>query len=165
MIDEATVELEPVIGIRAACRATGRAQASHYRRHRQSPSPVRPVRERRAQPRALSEVERDTVRALLNSPDFVDKAPATVYHELLDEGIYVASVSSMYRILRAHGGRRTPPPGRTPGPDQTRTCCHGTEPVLELGHHEAARPGEVVVLSPVCDHRHLLPVHGRLADR
>ncbi len=58
---------------------------------------------RKAQPRALSEVERDTVRALLNRPDFVDKAPATVYHELLDEGVYVASVSSMYRILRSHG--------------------------------------------------------------
>jgi putative transposase len=103
MIDEAIVELEPMIGVRAACRATGRAQASHYRRHRQSPAPVRPVRERRAQPRALNEAERDTVRVLLNSPDFVDKAPATVYHELLDEGVYVASVSSMYRILRAYG--------------------------------------------------------------
>jgi putative transposase len=33
----------------------------------------------------------------------VDKAPATVYHELLDEGIYLASTSTMYRILRAHG--------------------------------------------------------------
>jgi putative transposase len=43
------------------------------------------------------------VRALLNSPDFVDKAPATVYHELLDEGTYLASVSTMYRILHAHG--------------------------------------------------------------
>jgi putative transposase len=92
-----------MIGIRAACRATGRAQATHYRRHRQSPVPVRAVRERRVQPRALSEAERGTVRALLNSPDFVDKAPATVYHELLDEGVYVASVSSMYRILRAYG--------------------------------------------------------------
>jgi putative transposase len=61
------------------------------------------VTERRPQPRALSQVEQDTVRALLNSEDFVDKAPATVYHELLDEGIYVASVSSMYRILHAHG--------------------------------------------------------------
>jgi putative transposase len=103
VIDEAIVELEPLVGVRAACRATGRAQASHYRRHRQTPAPVRPVRERRVQPRALSEVERATVRALLNSPDFVDKAPATVYHELLDEGVYVASVSSMYRILRAYG--------------------------------------------------------------
>lgn len=103
MIDEAIRELEPLIGTRAACRATGRAQASHYRRHRRSPAPARPVRERKAQPRALSEVERDRVRALLNSPGFVDKAPATVYHELLDEGIYVASISSMYRILRWHG--------------------------------------------------------------
>lgn len=103
MIDEAILELEPLIGIRAACRVTGRAQANHYRRHRKSPTPVRPVRQPGTQPRALSPAERDTVRALLNSPDFVDKAPATVYHELLDEGVYLASVSSMYRILRGHG--------------------------------------------------------------
>jgi putative transposase len=103
MIDDAIIELTPLMGVRAACRATGRAQANHYRRHRRSPAPDRPKRERRPQPRALSQPERDTVRALLNSEDFVDKAPATVYHELLDEGTYVASVSSMYRILRAHG--------------------------------------------------------------
>jgi hypothetical protein len=36
---------------------------------------------------------------LLNSASFVDKAPAAVYHELLDEGVYMASVSTMYRIL------------------------------------------------------------------
>jgi putative transposase len=103
MIDDAIAELAPLVGKRQACRATGRPQANHYRRHRQSPRPPRPVTERLPQPRALSPVERDTVRALLNSEHFVDKAPATVYHELLDEGIYVASVSSMYRILHAHG--------------------------------------------------------------
>jgi putative transposase len=104
MIDDAIAELTPILGSkRAACAATGRPQANHYRRHRQSPAPPRPVRARRPQPRALAQPERDTVRALLNSPDFVDKAPATVYHELLDEGVYLASVSTMYRILRAHG--------------------------------------------------------------
>jgi putative transposase len=103
MIDAAIAELAPIIGVRGACRATGRSQASHYRRHRQTPAPVRSARERSGQPRALSDAERDTVRVLLNSPEFVDKAPATVFHELLDEGVYVASVSSMYRILRAHG--------------------------------------------------------------
>jgi putative transposase len=103
MIDDAIAELAPLVGKRQACWATGRAQATHYRRHRQSPTPPRPVTERRPQPRALSQAERDTVRALLNSEHFVDKAPATVYHELLDEGIYVASVSSMYRILHANG--------------------------------------------------------------
>ena len=104
MIDEAIGELTPITGsVRSACRAAGRPQANHYRRHRQSPKPVRPARERRAQPRALAPAERAGVRALLNSPDFVDKAPATVYHELLDEGVYVASVSTMYRVLREHG--------------------------------------------------------------
>jgi putative transposase len=103
MIDDAIAELVPLIGTRAACRATGRPQANHYRRHRQSPRPAKPPWQRRAQPRALSPTERDTVRALLNSPQFVDKAPATVYHELLDEGVYLASISTMYRIMRAHG--------------------------------------------------------------
>jgi putative transposase len=104
MIDDAIAELTGLLGsTRAACRAAGRPQANHYRRHRQSPKPPKQPRPRRPQPRELSQAERDTVRALLNSPDFVDKAPATVYYELLDEGVYLASVSTMYRILRAHG--------------------------------------------------------------
>jgi putative transposase len=103
MTDAAITELAPLIGVRAACRATGRPQAGHYRRHRQSPPPAKPTTERRPQPRALTPTERDTVRALLNSPGFVDKAPATVYHELLDEGSYLCSPATMYRILRAHG--------------------------------------------------------------
>jgi putative transposase len=103
MIDDAITELQPLIGVRAACTATGRPQANHYRRHRQSPAPQRPKRERRPQPRALSPDERATVRSVLNSEEHADKAPATVYHELLDQGVYLASVSTMYRILREHG--------------------------------------------------------------
>ena len=102
MIDDAITELTPLVGVRQACRATGRAQATHYRRHRKSPAPVRPPRQPRPQPRALSTAERAQVRAVLNSEAHVDKAPAAVYHELLDDGIYLASVSTMYRILRDH---------------------------------------------------------------
>jgi putative transposase len=100
MIDNAITELAPLIGVREACAATGRPRANHYRRHRQSPAPARPQRERRPQPRALTPAERGAVRAVLNSPEHVDKAPATVYHELLDGGVYLASVSTMYRVLR-----------------------------------------------------------------
>lgn len=103
MIDDAINELAPLTGIREACTAVGRPQASHYRRHRQSPAPVRPRRERKPQPRALALAERAQVRTVLNDPAHVDKAPATVYHELLDQGVYLASVSTMYRILREHG--------------------------------------------------------------
>jgi putative transposase len=102
VIDEAIAELTPLVGVRAACRATGRPQANHYRRHRKSPKPPRPHRDPVPQPRALSPAERVQVRALLNSEQHVDKAPAAVYHELLDEGVYVASISSMYRILVRH---------------------------------------------------------------
>lgn len=102
MIDDAITELAPLVGTREACRATGRPQANHYRRHRQSPAPARPARERKPQPRALAPAERAQVRAVLNSEEHVDKAPAAVYHELLDEGVYLASVSTMYRVLREH---------------------------------------------------------------
>jgi hypothetical protein len=51
MIDDAIAELTPIRGsTRAACKATGRPQANHYRRHRQSPKPAKPVRARRPQP-------------------------------------------------------------------------------------------------------------------
>jgi putative transposase len=102
MIDDAIGELTPLVGVRAACRATGRPQANHYRRHRQSPPPGRPPRARRPGPRALSPAERAAVREVLNSLEHADQAPAAVYHQLLDEGVYLASVSTMYRILREH---------------------------------------------------------------
>jgi putative transposase len=50
----------------------------------------------------LSEVERKELRRVLNSEEFVDEAPATVYAKLLDQGIYLASVPTMYRVLREH---------------------------------------------------------------
>jgi putative transposase len=53
--------------------------------------------------RALSEEERQSVRDLLNGERFVDQAPAAIFTTLLDEGEYVCSVSTMYRILRAAG--------------------------------------------------------------
>jgi putative transposase len=87
MIDQAVAELAPVIGRRAACGAVGEAQARWYRRHRQSPPPKPPERVPAAQPRALSEVERTELRRVLNSPEHVDEAPASVYATLLDAGV------------------------------------------------------------------------------
>jgi len=66
------------------------------------PAPPRPERVRRPQPRALEEVERKELRRVLNSPEHVDEAPATVYAKLLDQGVYLASVPTMYRVLREH---------------------------------------------------------------
>jgi putative transposase len=54
---------------------------------------------RRASPRALSDEERRRVLDELHSERFVDLAPAEVYATLLDEGRYLCSERTMYRIL------------------------------------------------------------------
>jgi hypothetical protein len=43
------------------------------------------------------------VLALLRDPAFVDKSPAQVWARLLDDGIYLCSEPTMYRILRQAG--------------------------------------------------------------
>jgi putative transposase len=101
MIDQAIGELATVIGVRAACAAVERPRGSHYRWHRTSPPAPKPERVVSPQPRALSEVERKEMLGVLHDPDHVDEAPATVYAKLLDQGSYLASTSTMYRILRA----------------------------------------------------------------
>lgn len=102
MIDEVITELAPLMGVRAGCTAVGEPQARWYRRHRQSPPPERPERPPAPQPRALAEAERAELRRVLDSPAHVDSAPATVYAKLLDQGLYLGSVSTMYRVLGAH---------------------------------------------------------------
>jgi putative transposase len=90
--DEAIALLSPMIGTRAACRATGVAQATWHRRHRLSPAPARrePVPHRqRAQPRALALAERQAILGALHSPRFADLASDEVWATLLDEGTEV----------------------------------------------------------------------------
>lgn len=132
MIDQAIATLAPVVGTKAACEAVGRARATHYRRHRRSPAPAKPERRvpRSSQPRALSEVERKEVLRVLHAEEHVDEAPATVHAKLLDSGVYLASVATMYRILRSEGEVR----------ERRRLAAHppATKPELV-----AARPNEI----------------------
>lgn len=53
--------------------------------------------------RALSEGERKEALNLLHGNRFVDKSPAHVVATLLDEGRYVCSERTMYRLLAANG--------------------------------------------------------------
>jgi putative transposase len=103
-LDQAVATLASVVGTVRACRAVGRPRSSWYRRHRISPAPPRPPRPSpRPQPRALSPAERAQVLEVLHQERFWDAAPASVYAALLDEGSYLCSISTMYRLLRAHG--------------------------------------------------------------
>ncbi len=101
MIEQTVEELAPIVGTRPACRALGVAPATIYRRRR--PPAPRPSRPRPRPARALSEQERQAVLAELHSERFVDSSPAQVWATLLDEGRYLASQRTMYRLLAANG--------------------------------------------------------------
>jgi putative transposase len=58
---------------------------------------------RAAHPRALSPLEVEEVVKVLNSEKFVDKAPRAIFNVLLDQGVFMCSVRTMYRILEAQG--------------------------------------------------------------
>lgn len=98
---QTVTELGPKLGVRPLCAALGLAPATYYRRRRAQavPSRQRPT----TSPRALTPAERQRVLDLLHEPRFVDLAPAQVYATLLDEGRYLASERTMYRILAARG--------------------------------------------------------------
>ena len=121
-LDEAVEDLVPLVGAKVACTALGLPRASYYRARptaRQdsedacapselSPSttvspPAARQRRRQLQPRALTEAERATVLEVLHSERFIDAAPATIYATLLDEGTYLCSEATMYRLLREQG--------------------------------------------------------------
>ncbi len=103
MIEQTVQELTPIVGTRPACKALGASPATIYRRRR--PPQPRPHRPRPASARALSERERERVLELLHSDRFADSSPAQVWATLLDEGRYLASERTMYRLLASRHGR------------------------------------------------------------
>jgi len=89
--------------LKAVCAALGLSRASLHRRKAvfdREPSPKKP----RPKPeRALSEAEKQAVLAVLHEPRFVDLAPTEIYATLLDEGVYLCSIRTLYRILADNG--------------------------------------------------------------
>ncbi len=87
------------LGTGALCKAFGEPRASFYRSRRETP----PSTTKRQSPRALSEQEQHQVLDILNSDRFRDTAPGEAHATLLDEGVYMCSERTMYRILGLQG--------------------------------------------------------------
>jgi hypothetical protein len=146
MIDLAITDIEPLIGTLPACRALGASRAGVYCRRRpprarqpcRCPSPAR----------ALSEPERTAVLEQLHCERFLDSSPAQVWATLLDEGRYLGSERTMYRLLTAEGPVRDRRDQLT-HPSYAGAARRATERGVELGHHQTARPAEVDVLLSV----------------
>jgi putative transposase len=95
----ATEQLAKDVGVRQACDALGVPRASFYRRRQWQAASTREATVNRSSPRALTAAERGEVRQTLYSDRFMDKSPYQVYASLLDDGDYLCSVRTMYRIL------------------------------------------------------------------
>lgn len=105
---DAVLALSPTVGIQAACDHLAVARASFYRQ--------RPTLGPLAEPscpaipaipgtsaRALSLDERARVLDVLHEERFQDRAPSAIQATLLDEGQYLCSTRTMYRILEQEG--------------------------------------------------------------
>jgi len=114
----------------AACALLGKPRASHYRDR--APVPVVPMQRtpRPAPTNALTAAEQDAVIETLTSPRFCDKSVAQTWATLLDEGVYLASMSTMHRLLRLIGQSG----------DRRDQASHPTRARPEL---MATKPGEV----------------------
>ena len=106
---DAVLTLSPTVGIQAACDHLAVARASLYRQRPTfgplaappGPAAIPSIPTKPA--RALSTDERAGVLGVLHAERFQDRAPAAIQATLLDEGQYLCSVPTMYRVLRAQG--------------------------------------------------------------
>jgi len=130
---EAVNILAPDVGMLRACAALRVHRSGVYRddARRRLLCPLAVTRlPRPAPPLALNDAERQVIRDMLCSERFADCAPPTIYATLLDEGTYLASVRTMYRLLAVDGQTR-----------QRRNQL--THPVYTKPELLATRPNEV----------------------
>ena len=104
MTEEHFTNLEAVTSTKQACELLGASRATRYRRRR--PLVLGPPVPRPAPPNALSEAERQQILDVLRSEEYCDLAPAQIWARLLDDGTYLCSVSTMYRLLALAGENR-----------------------------------------------------------
>ena len=79
----------------------------------------RPLVKRPTPKNKLTDEEREEVIKVVNSAEYADLAPSQVVPKLADEGRYIASESTIYKILKeekmnTHRGRTSPPVKREP---------------------------------------------------
>lgn len=101
MLINAAETLVENVGVASACESMGVARSSLYYVRSQKQCPKKEPKSRPSPARKLGEKENQQVLDMLHCERFVDKAPAEIWATLLDEGIYLCSERTMYRILNS----------------------------------------------------------------
>ena len=139
-------ELVALVRTRRACALLGVPRASLYRQRRPAVAPTR--RPRPAPPNALTPAERQQL-LVLHQPRFWDLPPAQVWARLLDDGVYLASISTMYRLLRVHGESRDRRRQRTHPPASSRSCWRASRTTCGRGISPSS-PAQAGTSSTTC---------------
>jgi len=92
-------ELRDEVPVTRACTSLLLPRSTYYSWSAAASGVVRERKPRRPSSRALSEAERELAIATITSPEYVDKAPASIVAGLLDRGVYICSVRTLYRLL------------------------------------------------------------------
>ena len=153
------------VGVAPACRALGVPRATFYRRHRSTPgrqqprcTPARATVRGRTRTRFLETLSIVALRSTARH--------AEVVATLLDEGQYLCSERTMYRILAASQPVRERRNQLTHAQlHQARAGRDRTERNLVVGYHAPSGTETLDVLLPVRVARHLQPICGRVDGR
>ena len=88
-----------------ACDSVALARRTYYawKRPPTAPAPGQESSARMPHPRALNKAQRQEALAVLNSPRFADQSASQVHATLLDEGVYLCSERTLYRLLKEAG--------------------------------------------------------------
>lgn len=157
---------DPVVPLKTACAALGVPRATAQRHLR--PPMQGPRRPRPPSHRKLALVEEQAVLQALHSERFQDQTPRQVYAELLDEGTYLASPSTMYRILAAHGEskeRRDQRDARSHAVPRLEACAPNQIWTWDISKLATYAPGVFLNLYLVLDLFSRYPVAWMIAER
>lgn len=159
-------ELAPQIGVVAACVALTINRAGVYRERTPGHARMPRVAARTRPPLSLTQAEQEVLLGLLDSERFAEMAPAAIFATLLDEGRYHGSIRTMYRLLAAHQQIRERRCQRVhPLYSKPELLAVRPQRGVVVGYHEIEGPGEMDLLPPVRDPRHLQSLRRRLDAR
>jgi putative transposase len=93
---------EKGLTVSQACESVGLSRATYYRAMRSAPE----TKSKRRSHRRLKDAERARILEVLTSERFCDRSVRQVWAELMDDGIYLCSIRTMYRILSENSAVR-----------------------------------------------------------
>lgn len=112
------IELRPSqVSLKKACEVLYLNRSTAYKKAKRAKlgESAKTSRKNAPQPRALTESERAKVVETLMCETYHDQPPVEIFHDLLEQGIYLCSIRTMHRILRqvnANGDRRKQRPSQ-----------------------------------------------------